>query len=97
MKNTHILVPIHHIEAQLDMLRALQDKSLIPEMYDSPILILQEILGTYKAVNLNKRVIGQKAVDFAGDRKHGGGHGYPSFSADLIEKGYNQAIKDLLL
>jgi hypothetical protein len=41
-----------------------------------------------------KKSIGQRAVDFAGDRSQGGGHGYPSWEANLIEKGYVKGAKD---
>ena len=30
----------------------------------------------------------QKACDFAGDRSIGAGHGYPSFEANLLERGF---------
>lgn len=38
----------------------------------------------------HSKTIEQRAVDFAGNREHGAGHGYPSRTADLIEKGYRQ-------
>ena len=38
--------------------------------------------------------IEQKAVDFAGDRNLGGGHGYPSYTANLLEKGYLKGFSD---
>lgn len=38
--------------------------------------------------------ISQRAVDFAGDRSQGAGHGYPSWEANLIEKGYIKGAKD---
>ena len=41
-----------------------------------------------------KKSIEQRAVDFAGDRSNGGGHGYPSWEATLIEKGYVKGAKD---
>ena len=41
-----------------------------------------------------KESIGQRAVNFAGDRSQGGGHGYPSWEANLIEKGYIKGAKD---
>lgn len=41
-----------------------------------------------------KNSIKQRALDFAGNRSKGAGHGYPSFTARLIEKGYVQGAKD---
>lgn len=41
-----------------------------------------------------KRSIEQRAVDFAGDRSNGAGHGYPSWEATLIERGYVKGAKD---
>lgn len=41
-----------------------------------------------------KKSIGQRAVDFAGDRSQGAGHGFPSWEASLIEKGYEKGAKD---
>lgn len=41
-----------------------------------------------------KKSIQQRAVDFAADRKQGSGHGYPSYTANLIEKGYIKGAKD---
>lgn len=41
-----------------------------------------------------KKSIKQRAIDFAGDRTQGAGHGYPSWEANLIEKGYTQGAKD---
>jgi hypothetical protein len=41
-----------------------------------------------------KKSIKQKAVDFAGDRSKGAGHGYPSWEAKLIERGYIKGAKD---
>jgi len=38
--------------------------------------------------------ISQRAVDFAGDRSQGGGHGFPSWEASLIAKGYEKGAKD---
>lgn len=42
----------------------------------------------------NSKSIEQRAVDFAGDRSQGGGHGYPSWQARLIEKGYVKGAQD---
>ena len=41
-----------------------------------------------------KKSIKQRAVDFAGDRSQGAGHGYPSWEANLIERGYIKGAKD---
>lgn len=38
--------------------------------------------------------ISQRAVDYAGDRSQGAGHGFPSWEARLIEKGYKKGAKD---
>jgi hypothetical protein len=38
--------------------------------------------------------IEQRAVNYAADRSQGAGHGYPSFEARLIEKGYVKGAKD---
>lgn len=38
--------------------------------------------------------IEQRAVNYAGDRSQGAGHGYPSWEARLIEKGYIKGAKD---
>jgi len=37
--------------------------------------------------------IEQMAVDYAGDRKRGSGHGYPSYTARLLEKGFIEGYK----
>ena len=56
-------------------------------------LSLQEVKELIGEVDME-----QIAVDFAGDRKLGAGHGYPSFEANLLERGflsgYNQALED---
>ena len=41
-----------------------------------------------------KKSIKQRAIDFAGDRSQGAGHGYPSWEANLIQKGYTQGAED---
>lgn len=41
-----------------------------------------------------KKSVKQRAVDFAGDRSQGAGHGYPSWEANLIERGYIKGAKD---
>lgn len=40
------------------------------------------------------RKVIQAACDFAGDRTQGGGHGFPSYTASLIEKGYLKGYED---
>ncbi len=40
-----------------------------------------------------KKSIEQQAVDFAGDRSLGAGHGYPSHTANLLKKGYLEGYK----
>lgn len=35
----------------------------------------------------------QRVVDFAGDRNLGSGHGYPSYTANLLERGYINGFK----
>lgn len=97
MKHTHVIIPIKEIEARLIELDA-DDK--LASMGESVGIMwerkaLQALLKTGKKVNLSRKVTQQAACDFAGDRDQGGGHGYPSWTATCIEKGYNQAIKDL--
>ena len=41
----------------------------------------------------DKNTIEQPAVNYAADRNNGAGFGYPSFTATLIEKGFNQGVK----
>jgi len=41
----------------------------------------------------SKKQIGQAAVDYASDRKNGAGFGYPSFTAGLIEQGFEEGCK----
>lgn len=40
--------------------------------------------------------IKQKAINYASNRRNGGGFGYPSFTANCIEKGYNKGYKQAL-
>lgn len=40
-----------------------------------------------------KITIEQLAVNFAGDRKKGAGHGYPSYTAQMLEKGFIAGYK----
>jgi len=46
-------------------------------------------------VDLSDSAIEVESIGFAADRDKGAGHGYPSFTANLIEKGYCTALKNL--
>lgn len=46
-----------------------------------------------KSKNIN---LDQEAVNFASNRKLGAGHGYPSFTANLLEKGFKYGAKKSL-
>jgi len=63
------------------------------DWFDVKIITLEEVEEFLIQISVR-----QKAVDFAGDRNLGAGHGYPSYTANLIEKafisGYKQSLKD---
>lgn len=42
---------------------------------------------------MGKKSLKQSAVDFAGNREKGYGHGYPSATANLLEKGFLEGAK----
>jgi len=46
-------------------------------------------------VDLSDSAIEVESIGFAADRDKGAGHGYPSFTANLIEKGYCTALINL--
>jgi hypothetical protein len=48
-------------------------------------------------IQMAKKVsIEQQAVNWAGERENGAGHGYPSFEARLLEKGFIKGYKTAL-
>lgn len=96
---THILVPIKEIKEKI---RKLKENYHVASMSEgiqimNEVDVLQNLLKMNKQLNLSKKVTQQAACDYAGDRKQGGEHGFPSWTASCIMKGYNQAIKDILL
>ena len=58
-------------------------------------LVFDKYIANSTLVDLSDNAIEVESIRFAADRDKGAGHGYPSFTANLIEKGYCTALTNL--